>query len=64
MTKQEAIDHYKGIADLAQALGIKPPSIYSWGEYPPILRQLQLEALTAKRLKAEPECHKFMSKVA
>lgn len=40
---------------LADALGIKVPSIYEWGEFPPPLRQIQIEHLTGGTLKAEPD---------
>lgn len=36
-------------------LGIKQPSVAAWGEYPPGVRQLQLESMTGGVLKAEPE---------
>lgn len=59
----EAIAYFDGSrAKLADALGIEPPSIYSWGENPPPLRQIQLEQITVGKLKAEPNCfeaHKF-----
>jgi transcriptional repressor of cell division inhibition gene dicB len=53
---QDAIKHYGSQQALADALGIKQPSIAGWGEYPPDKRQLQLERLTKGKLKAEPEC--------
>lgn len=54
MTKKQAIDHYKTQVLLAKALGIRQPTISQWGEFPPPLRQLQLERLTGGKLKAEP----------
>lgn len=55
MTKLEAIAHFGGnVSALARALGIDQSTVYSWGEYPPDTRQLQLEQITP--LKAEPEC--------
>jgi hypothetical protein len=54
MTTQEAIKHYKTQTLLAQALGIKQGSVSGWGEYPPALRQLQLQQITRGKLKAEP----------
>jgi hypothetical protein len=56
MTTQECIDYFKDKPSLAKALGIKLPSVYEWGEYPPPLRQLQLQLLTRNKLKAEPDC--------
>lgn len=54
MTTQEAIQHYGTQTKLATALGTKQSTISSWGEYPPKLRQLQLQQITRGRLKAEP----------
>lgn len=56
MRTHEAIDHYGTQQAVADALGIKQSSVAEWGEYPPDLRQLQIEILTGGRLKAEPEC--------
>ncbi len=55
MTKDQARQFFGNYTKLAKALGIKQPSISLWGEYPPLLRQLQLEALTGGKLKAEPD---------
>jgi hypothetical protein len=41
---------------LAQRLGMRQSSISAWGEFPPALRQLQIEHLSDGRLRAEPEC--------
>lgn len=38
---------------LADAIGISQGSVSKWGEFPPQLRQLQLEALSGGVLKAE-----------
>jgi hypothetical protein len=54
MTTQEAIQHYRTQTKLAEALGIKQGSVSGWGEYPPALRQLQLQQITRGKLKAEP----------
>lgn len=57
MKKSEAIAHYgNNVSALARALDIDQSSVYSWGEYPPDARQLQLERITGGDLKAEPEC--------
>lgn len=58
MKTQEAIDHYGGIPALAKALDVTIPAIYQWDEYPPGGRQLQLENLTHRKLRAEPDCMK------
>lgn len=59
MTKTEVLAHYGSTYAVAAALGIKQPSVMGWGESPPPLRQLQIEALTQGALKAGPECDKF-----
>ena len=54
MTTEDAIKHYGTQTKLADALGIKQGSVSGWGEYPPALRQLQLQQITRGKLKAEP----------
>jgi hypothetical protein len=57
MTKLEALQFYGGnISALARALDMDQSTYYSWGEYPPGGRQLQLERITGGKLKAEPGC--------
>lgn len=55
MKKQAAIDHFGGVGELATALKLTPAAISQWGEYPPPLRQLQIERI-APELKAEEGC--------
>lgn len=55
MTKQQAIDFYGSQQALAKALRLTQPSIAEWGDYPPALRQIQLEQLTKRKLRAEPD---------
>lgn len=54
MTKDAAIKHYGTQDKLAKALGMSQASVSEWGEYPPALRQLQLQQITKGKLKAEP----------
>ena len=54
MTKDAAIKHYGTQQKLADALGMSQASVSEWGEYPPALRQLQLQQITRGKLKAEP----------
>lgn len=57
MTKLEALQFYGGsVTALTKALSMDQSSYYSWGEYPPGGRQLQLERLSGGALKAEPNC--------
>ncbi len=53
MRTYDAVRFFGGPTALARALGIEPPSIYSWGKTVPPLRQLQLELLTRGKLKAD-----------
>jgi hypothetical protein len=59
MTKDQAVKHFGTQVLLAQALGMSQGSVSLWGEFPPELRQLQIEALTAGALKAEADCDKY-----
>lgn len=55
MTLQELIEHFGSQGKVARALGLRQPSVSSWKDkgVPP-LRQLQFEAITRGRLKADP----------
>ena len=57
MRTQEAIDYYGSVKKLADALGIWPQTIYTWGETPPMARQYELEVKTEGALKADREEH-------
>ncbi len=59
MNTKAVIGHFGSQRKAAEALGLAQPSVANWGEYPPPLRQLQIEALTKGELKAEPDCDKF-----
>lgn len=59
MTKDEAVAAFGTQVRLAEALGMSQGSVSLWGEYPPPLRQLQIEALTGGKLRAEPDCDKY-----
>jgi DNA-binding transcriptional regulator YdaS (Cro superfamily) len=56
MRTADVLAHFKTQQAIAKALGMKQPSVSSWGEYPPDKRQLQIERITDGALKAEPEC--------
>ncbi len=60
MTKDEAIAWAGTQVKLAEALGLASQgTIAGWGQFPPALRQLQIESLSRGELKAEPDCDKF-----
>ncbi len=59
MTKDEAIAEFGTQTALAEALGITQGSISLWSDKVPVLRQLQIEALTRGRLKADADCDSF-----
>ena len=61
MKTKEAVDLFETQQGLADALGIKQSSVAEWGEFPPPLRQIQIEMLTKKKLRVEPDV--FPSKV-
>lgn len=59
MTKDEVIAHYGSQGLVADALGIKQPSVANWRDPLPELRQLEIERLTSGVLRAGPECEKY-----
>lgn len=54
MKKQDALNHFGGVVELAKALGCKPQAISQWGETIPQGRAYQIEVLTGGKLKADP----------
>ena len=57
MTRDEAVNFFGTQTALAEALGITQPTIAEWKEYPPEIRQVQIERITKGKLKAEPSCY-------
>ena len=53
MKTKEAIAFFGSGHKLAKAIGIRHPSVYRWGEYPPVGRQYQIQYLSKNKLKAE-----------
>lgn len=53
MRTSEAIACFGSVRELAKALGLTEQAVYLWGEYPPPLRQYEIEELTGGRLRAE-----------
>lgn len=58
MKSSEVTRHFGGIRMTARALRISYEAVRKWGEYPPLGRQYQIQALTNGQLKAEPETKK------
>jgi DNA-binding transcriptional regulator YdaS (Cro superfamily) len=56
MKTEQVLKHYGTQMEVAKALGITQPTVSEWGEYPPVLRQIQIERDTAGKLKAEAWC--------
>ena len=54
MRKADVIEFFGSQAAVARALGIAAPSVAGWGDEVPELRQLQIEALTGGKLRADP----------
>lgn len=63
MKTKDAIDHFGTQTALAKALGITQPTVAEWGEYPPPLRQLQIQQVTVGQLQAEPNVFSTRSSV-
>jgi len=59
MTKDELIHHFGSQSAVAAALGIKQPSVSTWSDPLPELRQLEIERLTGGKLRAGTECDKY-----
>ena len=55
MLTKDAIAHFGTLKALADALGIKSPSVCNWGDTVPPLRQLQLQQLTLGKLRADAD---------
>lgn len=64
MKTQDAITHFGTQTALAKALGITQPTVAEWGEYPPPLRQLQIQQVTVGQLQAEPNVFATKSSAA
>lgn len=54
MKSTDVFKHFGTQTAAADALGMAQSSVASWGEYPPVSRQLLIERITLGALKAEP----------
>jgi hypothetical protein len=53
MTKSEAIEFYGGnVSAVARAAKVDQSTVYSWGEFPPYLRQCLIERASKGKLRA------------
>ena len=52
MTTQDLVEHFGSKIAIAKALGIWHTTISSWGVYPPLGRQYELQVITNGKLKA------------
>jgi len=53
MDKQQVIDHFGGVREVAEALDVSVQAIYKWPPRVPLLRAYQIERLTGGALKAD-----------
>lgn len=53
MTTDEAIAYFGSRKKMADSLEIWPHGTYRWGEYPPKLRQFEIERISQGELKIE-----------
>ena len=59
MLKAEVLNYFGGVVETARQLGLRQPSVTNWEDPLPILRQLQIEAVTKGALRAGPECDPY-----
>ena len=60
MRTADAIKHFGGTkAAVADALGIRQPSVQNWGEFPPPEQQMRIHKVTTGKLKAERDVLTF-----
>lgn len=55
MRTADVLAYYGTQTRVAEELGIEQPSVAKWGEYPPPLRQIQIEQKTGGELLAEAD---------
>lgn len=57
MLKRDAVKFYGSPAQLAKALQIDRSAVFRWSKRVPLLRAMQLEQLSAGRLKYDPSVY-------
>lgn len=55
MTKTQAIHYFKGVSQIAKALGLTYEAVRQWPEEIPKLRQYEIERITAGALTVDDE---------
>jgi prolyl-tRNA editing enzyme YbaK/EbsC (Cys-tRNA(Pro) deacylase) len=58
MLTSEAIKHFGSKRKLAEAAGVKTPTVYAWGELVPEGRAARLSIITDGELKYDPDVYK------
>ncbi|WP_354691110.1 Cro/CI family transcriptional regulator [Phytobacter sp. RSE-02] len=61
MLTREAINHFGSKKKLAEAAGVKAPTVYAWGELVPEGKAARLALITEGILKYDPEAYKNRS---
>ncbi|MGQ7956480.1 Cro/CI family transcriptional regulator [Pseudomonas sp. SP16.1] len=59
MKKSDVLAHFNGVSKVAAALGISPGAVSQWPDEVPVLRQLQIQAITGGQLRASADALKF-----
>ena len=55
LTTQAAIEHFGGVNELREALGVSRQAINQWGQFVPIGRAFELQIMTGGALVARAE---------
>lgn len=58
MRTQSAADHFGSKTALAKALGITKAAVSEWGEFVPEGRAYQIESLTKRALRVDPQFYR------
>lgn len=51
MKTADVVEHFGGVRQAAEALGISTQAIYGWGEEVPAMRQPHIQVVTKGKLK-------------
>ncbi len=53
MKSKEVIEYFGSVTLVAEALNTRHGAVWNWGEYPPLIRQFELEKITNGELVAD-----------